>query len=181
MMLREEYKKYPIVVDLDGTLILDEISILAFKKLIASKPLKLFMTPFWMLKGMGYFKRRVAQLVQINPALLNYNPKVLQFIKSHKSQQIILATGADEKFAKAVSRFLKLFRHVIASDGRVNCVSHEKASRLNERFGKGAYVYLGNSSQDIAVWQDCVFAIAVNTPKNVLKDLKKLNVPFAVL
>ncbi|MBP6985274.1 MAG: hypothetical protein KBB83_01630 [Alphaproteobacteria bacterium] len=181
MMLDKTYRKFPIVVDLDGTLIFDEISCKAFKRLIVTRPFKLLLAPLWLMKGVAYFKKRVANLVYIDPARLNYNPKVLQFIKSHQGQEIILATGADQKYAHVVARFLKLFHHVIASDGRVNCVSHHKAERLIRKYGKSRYIYLGNSSQDLAVWKDSLFAVAVNAPKGVLKDLAKLNVPYKIL
>lgn len=171
----------PIVFDLDGTLILDEISYLSFKKFIYAYPLSFWKILLWLPRGMAFVKQQLALRVEIDPATLTYNKCVIDFIDQHKGRRMILATGADQKYADIVAEYLKCFENVIASDGQINSISHVKAERLNILYGYQGYIYVGNSAQDLTVWSESAFAIATNVPNKVLETLKKLPVPFGVL
>jgi len=173
--------KLPIVVDLDGTLIWDEVSHLTFYAFCRRYPWKIPLLPFWLIKGVAYIKSIVAEQIPMDPKTLNYNQSVLDFLAKHKDHRMILATGADQKLAHSVADYLGLFEHVIASDGVTNTISSNKAKRLDELLGQGRYIYLGNSSQDINVWKHAAYAVAVNTPPDVLQALKDLNMPYEVL
>jgi len=174
-------KKLPIAVDLDGTLVFNELSYMSFWRFCRQYPWKLLLLPFWLFKGIAHIKRKFSALIPIDVKALNYNKSVLKFIESHGDHRVVLATGADLVYACQIAEYLDCFELVIASDGVVNMVSHNKAENLNKLFGKGQYIYVGNSAQDIAVWKDSAYAIAVNTPDTVLNDLKKLGVPFEIL
>jgi phosphoserine phosphatase len=171
----------PIVVDLDGTLIFDEISQLSARRFIRQFPWKLILLPYWYLKGVAYCKSRIAAHIDIDPKSLNFNPLVLDLIRKHKDHRIILATGADQKYAQDIAGYLGCFDHVIASDGILNNVSEVKAEHLDTYLHGEKYIYLGNSSQDIAVWKHAAYAIAVNAPATVIKRLQTLGTPYEVL
>ena len=174
-------QKLPIAVDLDGTLIFNDISRQSLRMFCKAFPFKIVLLPFWLLKGVAYVKSRLAEVVVIPPESLRFNPAVLNFIKKHPDHRFLLATGADERYAHAVAKHLGCFDDVIASNGVLNSISEIKASRLNKLLGQGMYIYLGNSSQDIAVWQQSAYAIAVNAPDDVVRALAGLQMPYHVL
>ena len=171
----------PIAVDLDGTLIFDEITAISLRKFCLRYPWKIVLLPFWLLKGMAYLKDRMGGLVDIDPRTLSYNNLVMDYIKSHAQHRMVLATGADQRYADAVAEYLGCFELVIASDGVVNRVSQNKADCLNLLFGEKKYIYVGNSSQDIAVWRQAAHAVVVNAPESVLRQLHAMQLPYELL
>jgi len=65
----------------------------------------------------------------------------------------ILATGADSRVAHRVSQRFRIFSKIIASDGDANVTGSAKARMLVELFGTGGFVYAGNSTADLKVWE----------------------------
>jgi hypothetical protein len=173
--------KLPIVVDLDGTLIFNDISRESLGLFCLRFPWKIILLPFWAFRGVAYGKRRLAEEINIDPKTLRYNKLVTEFIQAHGDHRIFLATGADQKYANLVAEYLGVFEQVLASDGIVNNISVHKARRLDALLGKGGYIYLGNSSQDISVWKHAAYAIAVNASEDVIQELKNLHMPYEVL
>jgi phosphoserine phosphatase len=172
--------KLPIVVDLDGTLILEEISYKSFWIFLRKYWWKAPMLFVWALFGVAYSKKKLAQRIPIDPSSLPYNQRVIDYIRAHKGQPIVLATGADETYAHQIANHLGLFDHVIASNGVENTISSLKARKLDDYFHGGKYVYLGNSAQDLNVWKHSAYAIAVNAPVDVVAELATLGVPYEV-
>ena len=64
----------PLCVDLDGTLIKSDTLFESVVLLARRAPWMLLLLPFWLLRGRSYFKQRISELVQIDPALLPYMP-----------------------------------------------------------------------------------------------------------
>lgn len=173
----------PIVVDLDGTLILTDMGRASLKKFFFRHPHKWLILPLWLIRGRAHTKARLAELIHIEPEDLLYNDTVIDYIKHYKAKghRILLATGANMKYAQAIADHVGLFDEVLASCDAINNISRNKAERLVKMFGEKGYVYLGNSSQDLAVWQHAFHAVAVNTPQSVLQRLKNLLISYEVL
>jgi len=117
-----------LVVDLDGTLIKTDLLLESVCRLLRQEPLALLALPFWLLKGRAHAKREIAQRVQIDPALLPYRTALLDYLhmEREKGRQIVLATASDERFAKEIADYLKLFDVVMASDGIINLAGKRK-------------------------------------------------------
>jgi len=68
---------YPLVVDLDGSIIstdmLHESALRAFRH----HPLGLFRIPLWLFKGKAALKRILASRAEFDPELLPYNQELL--------------------------------------------------------------------------------------------------------
>lgn len=144
----------PLVVDLDGTLIHSDLlweSILLFIKSYFFQSWRL---PFWLLLGKAGFKERMASLVELDPEALPYDTVLLADLARQQAQGrlIVLATGAQRRFADVIAAHLGLFGHVLATEGGVNLTSHHKARQLTAAYGARGFDYIGNASVDIAVW-----------------------------
>ncbi|CAO4840885.1 MAG: hypothetical protein CNLJKLNK_00997 [Holosporales bacterium] len=157
-------KLSPLCVDLDGTLIYEDVIWVSWKNLIKSNPKKIFMPAFWFLKGRAYMKHQLAIYSFIDPAQLTYNQALLDFLKKCKEDgvRIILATAADEKFARIISNYLGVFDTVIASDEKNNRRADVKADTLCAYYGEKNFSYVGNSYDDLKVWRRAKFAICTN-------------------
>ena len=101
----------PLCVDLDGTLILQDVMWVSCKNYIKTHPLKILRPLFWILKGRAYFKKQLAIHAPITPSKLKYHTYFLKFLKAYKKNggTLILATAADERFANSVAKYLDIF------------------------------------------------------------------------
>jgi 4-hydroxybenzoate polyprenyltransferase/phosphoserine phosphatase len=144
----------PLVVDLDGTLLRTDTLVEALFVLAREKPLSMLKLPWWLARGRAHLKHEVAERVDIDVHTLPYAKDVLVHLRAQKrsGRRLILATGADERIARAVADELGLFDAVLASDGTVNLTAARKRGRLVEEFGEGGFDYIGNSVRDLPVW-----------------------------
>jgi len=153
----------PLIVDLDGTLVRTDTLIEALLRLVATRPL-LFLTLLpALLQGRAAFKRRVAEAVRLDPAMLVYNDDVLALVREARAagRQVFLATASDRGVADAVAGHLGLFDGVFASESNINLKGKAKAALLVARFGEAGFDYAGDTEADRPVWRKARRAIMV--------------------
>lgn len=171
----------PLAVDLDGTLIADDVSVKTFLHLLRKNPLAIFSAVVWYLTGSrARLKREIALRVSLDPASLRYHPEVMEFLREERSRgrTLILATASDQIYADLIAAHVGLFDQTLGSDGKISLSSHRKRDALRARFGK--YSYMGNSSADLEVWRGAEEAMAVATPEAVLKKLRTFKTPARI-
>ena len=171
----------PLVVDLDGTLVCDELPMQAFKNYLRPIP---SMLQFRSLLAMSPLERKsflMSHYVQHHPAhTLSLHPMVLRlmdlFINMQK--EVYLATGnmlwfalklvqehpqlqgkvptknIFASFSKKCPAYVHTHPYVAAHGHLVdhNLVSSSKASLLKQVLRSG-FIYVGNSMQDLPVWR----------------------------
>jgi 4-hydroxybenzoate polyprenyltransferase len=145
----------PLCVDLDGTLLAtDTLHELALA-LARERPVDLLRLPFWLARGRAGLKARLGARVKLDPALLPYRPEVIAALRDARAEgrRCVLVTAADAALAESIAAHLDLFDEVLASDGRDNLKGRRKADRLVERFGAGAFEYLGDAAADLPVFE----------------------------
>jgi phosphoserine phosphatase len=170
-----------LCVDLDGTLIHDDVSVKTFFLLLRKNPAAIFQAVAWFLAGgRARMKREIARRVNLDPAALNYRRNVMEFLRQQRTlgRKIILATASDQIYADSIACHVGLFDEALGSDGRTSLSSHRKRDALRRHYGK--YSYMGNSSADLEVWRDAEEAIAVATPPGVLRQLETFKKPAMV-
>jgi len=162
----------PLVIDLDGTLIHSDLlweSIVLFLK---HHFLRAWQLPLWLFLGKAGFKERIAREVELDPAALPYDKTVLALIAQARAagRTVVLATGAQRRFADLIAAHLGLFDQVLATEDGVNFTSHNKARQLCALFGERGYDYIGNSRADLPVWLACEGALSVTHKPFRLSD-----------
>lgn len=162
----------PLVIDLDGTLIHSDLLWEAIVLFLKTDFLRLWILPFWLLRGKAGFKRRLAAAVTLDASALPYDGVLLARIASERAagRKIVLATGAERRFADLVADHLQVFDMVLASDGARNLTAHNKANQLVALFGAQGFDYVGNASVDIPVWQNSGTAFSVSRKPFALGD-----------
>ncbi|SAK71545.1 Decaprenyl-phosphate phosphoribosyltransferase [Caballeronia fortuita] len=166
----------PIVVDLDGTLIHSDILVESGFAYLRSFPQKFYKPLQWLSSGgKSALKSRLAQHVSIDVATLPYNAQVIAWLEEMRSagRTIALATASHESFAQRIAEHLGLFDRVFATDEQVNLSSHRKRDRLVAEYGEKGFDYVGNSHDDIAVWQAADRAYVVNPHAGVVRAAGK--------
>jgi 4-hydroxybenzoate polyprenyltransferase/phosphoserine phosphatase len=166
----------PIVVDLDGTLIRTDMLHESALRVMRDKPLHLLRIPYWLTRGKAFLKSRLASQTDFDPASLPYNQDVLAWLRVQRDagRRLILCTASDRTIAEPIAEYVGLFDEVMASEGTANLAGRNKAAALEERFGRGGYDYVGNSSADLHVWQSARRAIVVNASERLAREAAKV-------
>lgn len=185
--LLDEDISIPLCVDLDGTLIKGDTTETASLKYAKCNPLRWFLILCWFLsKGMGesgraHLKQKLAEHIDLTSDDWEFVPGILKLLEQeHKAKRpIYLVSATDQKFAHAVAndpQCKKYFKkgHVIATQGKINLRSKNKADHLVKLFGEKKFIYAGNSKHDLQVWKKCVSPVIAikNKDCNLLKKLQ---------
>lgn len=168
-------KLAPLCVDLDGTLIHEDVIWVSWKQLLHKNKFVYLLKPlFWLFKGRAYFKKRLFEESSLNPQALTYHQELIAFLKEYKkhSLKLVLATAADKGFADIIAKELGFFDEIIASNGIDNLRAEYKAKALCERYGEKGFSYAGNSYDDLKVWEKSRYAIGVRL-SDIVKKQKK--------
>lgn len=143
----------PLVLDLDGTLVLGDTLHESLVALLRSRPLSLLQLPVWLLRGRSGFKQAVAERVQLDAGTLRYDDRVVQWIRDEGARrEVVLATAAHTRIAEAVAEHVGGIGTVLASDGAVNLKGEAKAQALVARYGVSGFEYAGNDVADLPVF-----------------------------
>jgi len=146
----------PLVCDLDGTLILGDVSSQAFMRLFGTSPLRAAGLAITSLRrGRGWVKTALAEASPGDPTTLPFRAEVVQHLHQARNagRTLVLATGAAQAEAERIADHLGLFDAVIGSSDRISRVGEAKARALLDRFGAQGFDYIGDSHQDLPIWR----------------------------
>lgn len=155
----------PIVyVDLDGTLSPSDVLLECCLLLLKKNLFYAFLMVWWALKGPWVFKTEIAK--RINPVLdhLPIDAVVLERLNQLKSagHELVLASASVYRDVKKIADRLGLFDRVIASESS-NLKGLHKLKAIEADSQGRPFMYFGDSSVDIPVWQKAAVAFGVNT------------------
>ncbi len=144
----------PLFVDLDGTLVGTDTSVEASFRLVRRNLSYALRLPLWLLSGRAYLKRQVSERVPLEPEHLPYRSEFLGFLRAEHEggRRLILATAADETYARAVADHLGCFETGIGSDGVTDLAGRHKLERLQAMTGGGPFDYAGDDLEDLAIF-----------------------------
>lgn len=165
----------PLCLDLDGTLIYNDVTLIAYGDYICGRQMRMLQVLYWLIKGgRALVKKNLADYIDINPQEMMYNEKLIDFVKEEKSKgrKVYLATACNEKYAQVMANYLGFFDGVFASDKTTNLRAEAKALRLVKEFGEKGFAYAGNSKDDLKVWEHAGEIIVANPSKGVLEQLQ---------
>lgn len=142
----------PLCTDLDGTLIATDLLWESLLSLVRTRPLLIFLLPFWLLQGKARFKRLVAQHAPLEVAHLPYRDEVVSFVRIAQEQRrrVVLVTAADALLAEQAARHLGI-PETVASDGKINLKGARKLEAIRDRLGDEPFDYIGDGPADIPV------------------------------
>ncbi|MDP6899816.1 MAG: haloacid dehalogenase-like hydrolase [Candidatus Thalassarchaeaceae archaeon] len=164
----------PLAVDLDGTLILTDMSRVTIRRVVLPRPWLLPKLLWLEMTGRrAAWKRELGQRLKFDPAELSYHSTFLDWLKEQKAtgREIILCTASEMCVAEKIATHVGLFDDVMASDGITNLRMEAKGEALAERYGKGNFAYAGNSSHDLKTWPYAGEVIVVNASRSTLNAL----------
>jgi 4-hydroxybenzoate polyprenyltransferase len=171
----------PLVVDLDGSLIRVDLMHEAMARLGLRSPLLLIRIAMKHRQSLAAFKTAVAQEVSVDPTTLPYETEVgaLLRLESASGRRLILATASPLAWAKPIAAHLGFFSDVLATDGLHNLKKNRKLDAITDLLGGAPFAYLGNSSDDIPLFQASAGGrILVGSSSGPLTFLRKSGLDF---
>ncbi|MEL7283657.1 MAG: UbiA family prenyltransferase [Pseudomonadota bacterium] len=155
-----------LVLDLDGTLIRNDLTFELFVLCARWNPILLIYIVFVALRDRAKAKHLLAGKYgrQIDVARLPFEPKVLELIEEHKrsGHEVALVSGSDESLVKSIAQHLSINAYKGSSPG-TNLTSDRKAAYLTQTYGQN-FLYVGNSTADFSVWRVAKSGFGVNAP-----------------
>ncbi len=165
-----------IFVDLDGTLVQQDIFRCALLELLRRNPLNLILAVVWLVRGRTNLKMKVANAVDLQVEHLKYVDELVQYLFERKrdGDRIVLATAAHRVDAEKVASHLGVFDHVLATDGNLNRKGREKLRAIKDLIGDEHFIYAGNSVADRPIWEAATRGIFVNAPERDIRRARGL-------
>ncbi|WP_092400931.1 MULTISPECIES: hypothetical protein [Candidatus Ichthyocystis] len=164
-----------ICVDLDGTLIAEDVGKIAICTW-SRMPLKKRMSFIpYLIQGKLFFKYKLSQVININPNNLKYNDKLVNWLAQKKKEghTVILASASQKNYVEAIFNHINIFDDYHASDDKVHLIGVNKGKLLAEKYGAHKFLYCGNSWLDLGVWHYASHAVIVNLPFIPRKIIEK--------
>ncbi|WP_221793831.1 UbiA family prenyltransferase [Oceanobacter mangrovi] len=163
-----------LVVDLDGTLIKTDSLVESALDALHRNFGVFWQIPGWLVSGKAALKQELAARASLDFGKLPYNQHVLGVIHQARDEGrlVVLASACDQSIALGVAAYLKLFDDVIASDGVINISGRNKRDELLRRYGKLGFDYIGNSRDDLAIWDVANQAILVDVPESTARKAR---------
>jgi len=173
-----------LFVDLDGTLIKEDLTDLAFIEYLKSKPLKLLIyLIIFLFKGKSYLKEKISENYIVPIDKLNFNKASLDYIKEVKNRHrvVYLISGSHQLLVNQINNHLKIFFEAFGTRSNFNMIGKNKIKFINEQLKILEFDYLGNSNQDLPIWNYTKKIIYTNASDNLKKiinssDLDKFEV-----
>jgi hypothetical protein len=159
----------PLVVDLDGTLIANDILVETASHLVSHRPTRAWDVLRWLRQGRAHAKRQLWDSAPIDVAGLSYHDEMLDWLRDERARgrTLVLASAADEQALVAVNRHLGLFDVVLGSDPGTNLRSRAKADALVGLYGEQGFEYVGNSTHDLDVWEHAAVAHVATRDRSI--------------
>ena len=124
-----------LFVDLDGTLIKEDLSNLAFSHSLKNYPLKtLFYTLVFLFKGKPYLKYKISKNFEIPFKNLTFNTAAFNFIREVKNRHrvVYLISGSHKILVDQIGKYLNIFFESFGTRKNFNMVGSNKIKFIKE-------------------------------------------------
>ena len=169
-----------LFVDLDGTLIREDLSNLAFINFLKNNPLKsIFYLLIFIIRGKPYLKEKISENFNIPINKLTFNKSALKYIREVKNRHrvVYLISGSHQILVDQIDQHLKMFFESFGTKNNFNMVGKNKVKFINEKLNIIEFDYFGNSKKDLPIWKYCKKIIYTNASANLKEiiDASKLD------
>ena len=167
-----------LFVDLDGTLIKEDLSDLAFLHSLKNFPLKtLFYLFIFLFKGRPYLKYKISKHFIIPCEKLTFNKAAFEFIREVKNRHraVYLISGSHQILVDQIGKYLNIFFESFGTRKNFNMVGSNKVKFIKENLKINDFDYFGNSHKDLPIWKYTKRVIHTNASPSLIKTINSLN------
>ncbi len=174
-----------LFVDLDKTLIKSDYLLESFIKYFSQDIIAPFTSFFIFIKyGREGLKKFLYEKSNISVENLPFNQKVLDIIhfwkKEFPDEKIFLISAAYHQAVEDVAKHLKCFDGWYGTKNE-NLKSKIKLKKIKDLTNDENFTYIGDSFEDLVIWENANKCFLVNPSKNLLKAASKVNNSIEVI
>tara|TARA_B100000989_G_scaffold132296_1_gene98204 strand:+ start:1627 stop:2184 length:558 start_codon:yes stop_codon:yes gene_type:complete len=161
-----------LFVDLDGTLIKEDLSNLAFIYYLKKNPLKLLVNLFiFLIKGKPFLKEKISKNFIVPFNKLTFNKSALEYVRNVKKHHrvVYLISGSHQILVSQVNEHLKIFFESFGTKDNFNLVGYNKVIFIKENLRIREFDYFGNSKKDLPIWDYSKKIIYTNASSSLKK------------
>lgn len=167
-----------LCVDLDGTFLKTDMLYESFFYCFFRNPFILLLSLYWLITvggGKTLLKSKLSEHFSFSANKIPVNKEIVSLIKKKKDEgyKVYLVSASIEQIVKKFFlAYQELFDGYYASNKDTqNLSSKNKALFLNNLFGKKQYEYVGNSNDDIEVWNNASYGYCFTDKYNILSKI----------
>lgn len=167
----------PLFVDLDGTIIKEDIGQMAIQKKIKDNIFSIFNILIrFILFGKPNVKFYVSKNFKVDFKKIHFNHPCIDFIEDAKKlgRKVFLISGSQELVVKIIAKELGIFDGVYGTRANYNMISYNKVNFIRKKLGFNKFDYIGNSHQDLEVWKCSENIIYTNVSKKLLLKINSI-------
>lgn len=161
-------------VDLDGTLIKNDMSVTSFWYCFRHNPFIIFLCMYWYFCGRrSLLKLELSKRFKFEVSKLNYNKNLISWLEELHScnNDIYLVSGSTNEIVKTIADYFPFFSGCYGSSKDINLTGYNKMNFLKVNFNKYEDIcYVGNSRVDLKVWEGTKFAAVVSDNESFIKE-----------
>ena len=161
-----------LFVDLDGTLIKEDLSNLAFIDFFKKHPFKTFFhSLMFLFKGKPYLKEKISSKFKVPFEKLTFNESALDYVRDVKNRHrvVYLISGSHQILVNQIDKHLKIFFESFGTQDNFNMVGLNKVKFIQEKLNIQDFDYFGNSEKDLPIWKVSKKIIYTNVSNNLRK------------
>jgi 4-hydroxybenzoate polyprenyltransferase len=167
----------PVVVNVDGTLLLTDLLYETLFRTLGTRPLSIVGLLWSLAQGKARFKAALANMSTVEPETLPYDPQVRAIIERAKmhGRKVYLASAGNDGLISKIAQYVGADGW-FASTAEHNLSGPRKAHLLVHEFGDHNFDYVGNSSTDLDVWMHARKAIIAGGSTRIARELERRNI-----
>jgi len=167
----------PLVVDLDGTVLLTDTIVENFSCLLFRDPLAAGEC-LLSIRSRAAFKQRVAQHILPDLHHLPQREELIRLIRSERARgrEVHLVTAADQKIADGIAAAIDMFNSATGSNGKENLKGEAKLAHIRRRFARG-FIYAGDNTCDLPVFAAARGAILCDASRDMARAVAASGTP----
>ena len=151
----------------------EDLSDLAFYHCLKKSPIKLFVYLIvFLFRGKSYLKEKISENYIVPIDKLKFNKAALNYVRDVKNHHrvVYLISGSHQSLVNQIDKHLNIFFESFGTRINFNMVGKNKVKFINEELKILEFDYLGNSKQDLPIWEYTKKIIYTN----ISKDLRKI-------
>ena len=131
----------------------------------------------FLFKGKSFLKEKISVNYIVPIDKLNFNRASLDYIKEVKNRHrvVYLISGSHQLLVNQINNHLKIFFEAFGTSSSFNMIGKNKIKFINEQLKILEFDYLGNSNQDLPIWNYTKKIIYTNASGNLKKIINSSN------
>jgi phosphoserine phosphatase len=168
-----------LVVDLDGALLKSGMLHACFWSALSRDWRSPLRAARRLPQGKAALKNHLCRAARIDVSTLPYDAAVLAYIRGWRETGggVALITATNKALAKQIADHLQLFDDVLGPDETTDLEGPAKAEFLVQRFGQGAFSYMGGTRADLPAWAASGKIITLNAPARLRRKTDAMGTP----